>query len=570
MSSPSLFQEVVVERVCWPEEKPSCSGPKSDKVILGESLVRGMDTAFRGYFSPLKYRSMEPDRDLRGFVRFLMRDDDGLLVFADGGGEEMARLNDALSALDTRRIESSHYSFGDFLGLLGQNLGGKNGAVYQKGFGFVVPGEECGKSLWKQTDFFIQRAKEELDRIFCSGSREDFMQRLQEKNPGEYQSAPRSTPGIAPPATWRGVGEALSDMDVDGHDRERDVLDGWHDDKLRSTDENIAAVEQQLAAVKMGRQVSSSSSSDVSSSSGAPPQLVKEQVMKRGATATGVPLSAPAVQHSSRWQSELQVSDDVERRMAVKASQPTPAEEDDSFVRKGPLSDEQERDVDRVFEGRPDGQVLVKAFNADLTRRDLKCLRPFTWLNDEVVNMYMQLLAVRDKELCNANPKRRPSHFFNSFFLAKLRGHDGKYNYKGVRRWTRKVKVFEMDKIFVPVNVSNTHWCMAVIYMKHKRINYFDSMGGSGKNVTNSLLDWLEDEDDDKNGDDGTFDPDDWTTEGTNVATTPQQENGSDCGAFAVSFASYISDDLPLDFRQADITQMRRRMLWSLLNQCLV
>lgn len=32
MSSPSLFQEVVVERVCWPEEKPSCSGPKSDKV----------------------------------------------------------------------------------------------------------------------------------------------------------------------------------------------------------------------------------------------------------------------------------------------------------------------------------------------------------------------------------------------------------------------------------------------------------------------------------------------------------------------------------------------------------
>lgn len=51
---------------------------------------------------------------------------------------------------------------------------------------------------------------------------------------------------------------------------------------------------------------------------------------------------------------------------------------------------------------------------------------------------------------------------------------------------------------------------------------------------------------------------------------THLQENGSDCGAFAVSFASYVSDDLPFDFRQADITQMRRRMVWSLLKQQLV
>ena len=25
-----------------------------------------------------------------------------------------------------------------------------------------------------------------------------------------------------------------------------------------------------------------------------------------------------------------------------------------------------------------------------------------------------------------------------------------------------------MDKIFVPVNVSNSHWCMAVIYVQQK------------------------------------------------------------------------------------------------------
>lgn len=48
------------------------------------------------------------------------------------------------------------------------------------------------------------------------------------------------------------------------------------------------------------------------------------------------------------------------------------------------------------------------------------------------------------------------------------------------------------------------------------------------------------------------------------------QENGSDCGAFAVAFASYLADDLLFDFGQKDITQMRRRMMWSLLHQRLV
>lgn len=31
-----------------------------------------------------------------------------------------------------------------------------------------------------------------------------------------------------------------------------------------------------------------------------------------------------------------------------------------------------------------------------------------------------------------------------------------------------RIKVFQMDKLFVPVNVSNAHWCMAIIYMQKK------------------------------------------------------------------------------------------------------
>ena len=48
-------------------------------------------------------------------------------------------------------------------------------------------------------------------------------------------------------------------------------------------------------------------------------------------------------------------------------------------------------------------------------------------------------------------------------------------------------------------------------------------MGGTGKTVMKCLLMWLEDEDDDKNKDKATFEPEDWTMVGTDIDTTPQQ-----------------------------------------------
>lgn len=48
--------------------------------------------------------------------------------------------------------------------------------------------------------------------------------------------------------------------------------------------------------------------------------------------------------------------------------------------------------------------------------------------------VYQQLLKERDKKLqCQADPKRRPSYFPNSFFLEKLTVP--KYNYAAVKRW---------------------------------------------------------------------------------------------------------------------------------------
>ena len=55
---------------------------------------------------------------------------------------------------------------------------------------------------------------------------------------------------------------------------------------------------------------------------------------------------------------------------------------------------------------------------------------------------------------------RNRFHFFNSFFFRKLAdldknpdsALDGKAAFQRVRKWTRKVNLFEKDYIFIPVN----------------------------------------------------------------------------------------------------------------------
>lgn len=88
--------------------------------------------------------------------------------------------------------------------------------------------------------------------------------------------------------------------------------------------------------------------------------------------------------------------------------------------------------------------------------------------------------------------------------------------FSGLLRFQNSVCFFDLQQWLVP------HRSFSSLDVS-QRINYYDSMGGSGKSVTDSLLLWLEDEDEDKNGDDATFEPDDWTAVGTNVGTTPQQ-----------------------------------------------
>ena len=58
--------------------------------------------------------------------------------------------------------------------------------------------------------------------------------------------------------------------------------------------------------------------------------------------------------------------------------------------------------------------------------------------------------------------------------------------YSGVLRWLprQKIKINDLDYLFVPINRSSTHWYFAMVDMKSHTISMYDGL----KKVSKSLL----------------------------------------------------------------------------------
>ena len=134
----------------------------------------------------------------------------------------------------------------------------------------------------------------------------------------------------------------------------------------------------------------------------------------------------------------------------------------------------------------------------------------------------------------------------------------GGYCYDNVKRWTKKAgidSIMEFERIFFPVNVNNTHWTLAVVYIFAKRVLYYDSMGGRGQRYVEGLLRWVVDEAAAKNK--VVVNKSEWSLE---RGVCPQQENGYDCGVFTVVCADFLADDLPLTYEQKHMSMFRHKI----------
>ncbi|KAM3292077.1 hypothetical protein ACQJBY_036163 [Aegilops geniculata] len=229
-----------------------------------------------------------------------------------------------------------------------------------------------------------------------------------------------------------------------------------------------------------------------------------------------------------------------------------------------PLTAEDEKEVqDCLYGNGSSSKVLVlhEPSNIEVSREKFRCLRPHGWLNDEVINLYLELL----KERGMREPKRfLKCHFFNTFFYKKLACGKTGYDYKSVKRWTTSRKLgyelIECDKIFVPVH-QNVHWCLAIINMKAKTVQYLDSLGGDDLRVYEMLARYIVDEVKDKS--DKEIDISSWTKE--SIDCIPLQENGWDCGMFMLKYIDFHSRGVGLSFGQEHMEYFRRRTAKEIL-----
>ncbi|KAG0140092.1 hypothetical protein CROQUDRAFT_383682 [Cronartium quercuum f. sp. fusiforme G11] len=203
---------------------------------------------------------------------------------------------------------------------------------------------------------------------------------------------------------------------------------------------------------------------------------------------------------------------------------------------------------------------------------DFQTLRPGTWLNDNVVNFYGVMINMRCSKyeeiqiescptlLSPGDPGFLRSYCFSSFFMTKY----DKDGFNGVKRWSKKVDLFQKDVIIFPVNINNTHWTCAAINLRQKRFEFYDSMGNENRHVLDNLKDYIQNEHLAKRKVE--LDTLDWDYCYTKP---PQQNNGYDCGVFVCQFMDCLSrdwggGDTVFDFSQQNLPYIRNKVVYEI------
>uniref|UniRef100_A0A4W6D3R2 Ubiquitin-like protease family profile domain-containing protein n=1 Tax=Lates calcarifer TaxID=8187 RepID=A0A4W6D3R2_LATCA len=166
---------------------------------------------------------------------------------------------------------------------------------------------------------------------------------------------------------------------------------------------------------------------------------------------------------------------------------------------------------------------------------DLGTLEEQNWLNDQIINMYGELIM---------EATQHKVHFFNSFFHKQLvaKGYDG------VKRWTKKVDLFSKWLLLIPIHLE-IHWSLVTVTMATKTISYYDSQGIVFRHTTDNIMKYLQSEAREK---EQTAFQKGWKITIIKVNLNP------DCNSRV--YCRRLSVKQPLLFSQEDMPRIRKRI----------
>jgi hypothetical protein len=188
-----------------------------------------------------------------------------------------------------------------------------------------------------------------------------------------------------------------------------------------------------------------------------------------------------------------------------------------------------------------------------LSQRDLDTLRPNVWVTDEIINMYMHLLA----------GSRPGTYFFSSFTYAKLLEelYAEEPNWAKFLRYAKRINFCDYDYVLFPIHQPG-HWCLVVAYPKQLKLAYFDSMGGTD-GLCLKLCESFFQARGEANSAEARF-KSDWTLEFVGPRSKepiPEQEDGVSCGLFVCALADVLTAGGSRDqwgYSQQDMAYFRK------------
>ncbi|XP_074587123.1 putative ubiquitin-like-specific protease 2A [Curcuma longa] len=207
-----------------------------------------------------------------------------------------------------------------------------------------------------------------------------------------------------------------------------------------------------------------------------------------------------------------------------------------------------------------------------INKRDIDLLQPETFINDTIIDFYIKYL----KDKIQSDQKHR-FHFFNSFFFRKLADLDkdrgsiseGRAAFLRVRKWTRKVNIFEKDYIFIPVNF-NLHWSLLIICHPGEVANlkggevhsckvpcilHMDSIKGSHNGLKNIIQSYMWEEWKERHEEASEDDSSKFLNLRFVSLEVPQQENSFDCGLFLLHYVELFLQEAPSIFDPFQVTK---------------
>lgn len=226
----------------------------------------------------------------------------------------------------------------------------------------------------------------------------------------------------------------------------------------------------------------------------------------------------------------------------------------------------------------------IEGFGISLGCNDLDRLQPGVWLNDSIINFYIYLILLKAnglKSLAHDEIQIRECmekckvYIANTFLFTFFR----ETGFEHLKKWTGSKGNFLdfdlLEKFIIPIHLG-VHWICAIINIKAKTITMNDSQKNSsdssfdlGKVVKRLFLKMVSYYKDlvlkqviKKSAFLESFEGGEWTVVVNHEL--PRQNNGYDCGVFALVCISISAFDLNVTYSQSDMKYFRQRILYEI------